>query len=357
MLYTRSLQDLNNTYKRGSPLKVLSRHNNTHKHEDLIFILSLSRSLLRAHTHTLNTQPPSQIQTPTHINSLPNNPPDLWSMIDRRHRAGDGLTAPLFSGDSPTTTPPLELPAGHHHFGGGGLELRQPHHHRRRRCGGSCQTTKKDRAEERETGMRREREKEIRVGERESDGDEERRRCSRRRQWRRGGGPSGPTSIPISNPAGSTSDLFRLWFSFGWVRVWFDPDTGDDIEDDYVQDEHQISLVHLRFLYGLFSFCGSGQHQIHVRFSSTAECSVRVRSSQGSVNSQTWSNLVKDRFDWFGSTEINGSARVKRLGQTQFRIWLTRSSRVNSVNWSTQFGSVNASQTQLTNGTKNGKNL
>ncbi|MFS7918859.1 hypothetical protein Hanom_Chr03g00206121 [Helianthus anomalus] len=220
----------------------------------------------------------------------------------------------------------------------------------------------KKRQSRRERDQDEERERKRDESERESDGDEERRRRSWLRQGRRGGGPFGPTSIPISNPAGSTSDLFRLWFSFGWVRVWFDLDTGDDTEDDYVQDEHQISLVHLRFLYGLFSFCGSCQHQIHVRvsgvsFSSTAECSVQVRSSQGSVNSQTWSNLVKDRFDWFGSTEVNCSARVKRLGQTQFRIWLTRSSRVNSVNWSTQFGSVNVSQTQLTNGTKNGKNL
>ncbi|KAJ0504183.1 hypothetical protein HanOQP8_Chr12g0434661 [Helianthus annuus] len=34
-----------------------------------------------------------------------------------------------------------------------------------------------------------------------------------------GGGVLIPRSIPVNNPAGSTSDLFRVWFGFRWVRV------------------------------------------------------------------------------------------------------------------------------------------
>ncbi|KAJ0781537.1 hypothetical protein HanPI659440_Chr06g0250361 [Helianthus annuus] len=124
--------------------------------------------------------------------------------------------------------------------------------------------------------------------------------------------------------------------------------------------------MNIKFLWFISDFsmdCFGFAVRVNIRFMfvfrvfvSAQRWSVRFGSDlvNGSVNSQTWSNLVKDRFDWFGSTEVNGSARVKRLGQTRFWIWLTRSNQVNSVNWSTQFGSVNASQTQLTNGTKNG---
>ncbi|KAF5765360.1 hypothetical protein HanRHA438_Chr00c48g0858461 [Helianthus annuus] len=132
--------------------------------------------------------------------------------------------------------------------------------------------------------------------------------------------------------------MFRMNIKFLWFI------------SDFCMDYFRFAVrVNIRFMFVFRVFISAQRRS--VRFGSDLV--------NGSVNSQTWSNLVKDRFDWFGSTEVNGSAWVKRLGQTQFRILLTRSNRVNSVNWSTQFGSVNASQTQLTNtnGTKNGKNL
>ncbi|MFS7910932.1 hypothetical protein Hanom_Chr02g00112021 [Helianthus anomalus] len=54
-------------------------------------------------------------------------------------------------------------------------------------------------------------------------------------------------------------------------------------------------------------------NSIHVRvFVSAQRWSIRFGSDlvNGSVNSQTWSNLVNVRFDWFGSTNCAGQLTI-----------------------------------------------
>uniref|UniRef100_A0A251UZS5 Uncharacterized protein n=1 Tax=Helianthus annuus TaxID=4232 RepID=A0A251UZS5_HELAN len=113
-----------------------------------------------------------------------------------------------------------------------------------------------------------------------------------------GGGVLIPRSIPVNNPAGSTSDSFRVWFGFRWVRIFgssqiSDQDRGSDCGFRFGSGFGQTqSTVRTRLKPSRL-----GQHlsQLGLNFgqqSSSGQQSKSVNRSQGQSSSQTRSDSV-----------------------------------------------------------------